>query len=35
MAITWVFYIKGLAGKNKKHLIARVIDCDTQEEVGL
>lgn len=35
MAITWAFYIKGLAGKNKKSLIGKVIDHDTQEAAGL
>lgn len=35
MAITWAFCIKGPAGKNKKHLIAKVIDHDTREVAGL
>lgn len=35
MAITWAFYIKEPAGKNKKHLIAKVIDHDTWEAAGL
>lgn len=35
MIITWAFCIKQLAGKKKKHFLARVIDPDNQGKAGL